>query len=120
LTLVASEISVLPTALDAPPIDLDHLDHQTLGSDALKRDVLALFLDHSAEALRQVADAQSPGERREAAHAIVGSARSIGAFRVADAAAEVERGREPIAVMLATLRRELAEVRSEIAALLAE
>ena len=116
----ASEIVRLRPSPDASPIDLAHLTHQTLGSEALKREVLALFLEHSATALRQVAEAATPGERREAAHAIVGSARGIGAFAVADAAADVERGREPTAAKLAALSRAVAAAQGAILALLAE
>jgi HPt (histidine-containing phosphotransfer) domain-containing protein len=118
--MLVGEISMLRRPLAARPIDLDHLGRQTLGSDALRRDVLGLFLDHSAAALRLVAEGASSGERREAAHAIVGSALGIGAFRVADAAAEVERGTEPTIAKVAELQRAVAEARNAILALLAE
>lgn len=72
------------------PIDLVHLSRQTLGDRALEEEVLGLFLrqiDKVAERLARADDA----ERRRIAHALVGSARGVGAFAVADCAAEIEK-----------------------------
>lgn len=77
------------------PIDLQHLDRQTGGNDALARDVLRLFQEGSGGDLARL-KAASRAERREVAHLIVGSARAIGARVVAASAAAVEAGGDDI------------------------
>jgi HPt (histidine-containing phosphotransfer) domain-containing protein len=79
--------SPLPAA-SACPVDLDHLRRMTLGDQALEREVLGMFLKQSGRVLDQLAEMSS--EASALAHTLKGSARAIGAFRVADSAAAVE------------------------------
>ena len=71
------------------PIDLAHLSRQTLGDTALEREVLGLFLAQTASARDELATADGEA-RRGLAHRLVGAARAIGAFELADCAAELE------------------------------
>ncbi len=73
----------------ARPVDLTHLSRQTMGDRDLEREVLSLFLNQA----RLVGDRMEGAtlqERVMLAHGLKGSARSIGAFRVADIADAVE------------------------------
>jgi HPt (histidine-containing phosphotransfer) domain-containing protein len=77
-----------PLAPDDGPIDLAHLRRMTLGDAALEREVLIMF---SAQASRLAgALAAKPADAGALAHTLKGSARAIGAFAVADAAADLE------------------------------
>jgi len=71
------------------PIDEAHLERMTLGDRSLEHEVLELFLRQSALMLDRIASAE-PRIAAAAAHTLKGSARGIGAWRVADAAACVE------------------------------
>ena len=97
-------------------LDLDHLSRQTLGDRALEREILGLFVRMAGEQVSRLKSSATPGERREAAHAIVGSARAIGAFTAARLAAEVERGEEPVEARIAALAAEIDDIRKFIAA----
>jgi HPt (histidine-containing phosphotransfer) domain-containing protein len=77
-----------PLAPDDGPIDLAHLRRMTLGDAKLEREVLTMFsaqASHLTEAL-----AADPADVGALAHTLKGSARAIGAFAVADAAAHLE------------------------------
>jgi HPt (histidine-containing phosphotransfer) domain-containing protein len=77
-----------PLAPDDGPIDIEHLQRMTLGDAALTQEVLAMF---SAQAQGLLAAlAALPGDAAALAHTLKGSARAIGAFQVADAAARLE------------------------------
>ncbi|MFZ0763005.1 Hpt domain-containing protein [Bradyrhizobium sp.] len=77
-----------PLAPDDGPIDIDHLRRMTLGDATLEREVLTMF---SAQASRLAeALAAMPTDAPALAHTLKGSARAIGAFAVADAAAHLE------------------------------
>ena len=81
------------------PIDLAHLERQTLGDKALQREVLALFAEQAVELGRLLGDAGTE-ERRRLAHTIKGAAGGVGAFAVADAAARIEREPDDEALLL--------------------
>jgi HPt (histidine-containing phosphotransfer) domain-containing protein len=101
---------------DGSAIDVEHLSRMTLGERSLEREVLALF-DRQAEILlpRIRAGAQIAG----LAHTLKGSAASIGAFRVARAAAAVEQADDAgLAAAIDELGAALAETSAEIAQLL--
>ncbi len=68
------------------PVDLVHLARHTLGNRDLEREVLQLFGRQSAVYLGRLRGAHSVAERRTAAHTIKGSARGIGAWRIAELA----------------------------------
>jgi HPt (histidine-containing phosphotransfer) domain-containing protein len=71
-------------------IDDDHLGRMTLGDRALERDVLEIFVRQTVIMLERIAGAD-PGLAAAAAHTLTGSARGIGAWRVAEAAERLER-----------------------------
>lgn len=71
------------------PVDLDHLGHQTMGQKDLEEEVLRLFLRQARQCLRNI-ERSSGRERSGFAHTLKGSARGVGAFTLADAAARLE------------------------------
>ncbi len=77
---------------DQTPAVLDeaHLARMTLGDRQLERDVLQIFVRQAAMMLERIATAEPP-LAAAAAHTLVGSARGIGAWRVAHAAERLEQ-----------------------------
>ena len=77
-----------PLAPDDGPIDFAHLKRMTLGDAGLEQEVLAMFAAQSAQLIGALAAlaADAPA----LAHTLKGSARAIGAFGVAEAAARLE------------------------------
>jgi len=82
--------------VDAPPlapvqkaIDVEHLARMTLGDRPLERDVLELFERQATLLLEQMRDAQ-PEAVLSMAHTLKGSARGVGAWKIAGAAEQVE------------------------------
>jgi HPt (histidine-containing phosphotransfer) domain-containing protein len=73
-----------PLAPDDGPIDIEHLQRMTLGDAHLQREVLAMFAGQAGSLIGALA--AFPPEAAGLAHTLKGSARAIGAFRVADAA----------------------------------
>lgn len=76
-------------APDDRPIDLVHLARTTLGDRTLEREVLQLF-DRQSTLLLARMRAAAPGGMVMLAHTLKGSARGIGAWRVARAAEVLE------------------------------
>jgi HPt (histidine-containing phosphotransfer) domain-containing protein len=74
----------------ASAIDEGHLGRMTLGDRRLEREVLDLFLRQTTIMLSRIADA-APPLAAAAAHTLKGSARGIGAWRVARAAELLEQ-----------------------------
>lgn len=75
------------------PVDLAHLSRYTGGDSALNAEVLDLFANQSADLMRQleiVLAAHDQKTWRHITHSIKGAARGIGAFALADAAAQAE------------------------------
>jgi HPt (histidine-containing phosphotransfer) domain-containing protein len=70
-------------------IDEDHLGRMTLGDRRLEREVLELFLRQTTIVLNRIVGAEPP-LAAAAAHTLKGSARGIGAWRVARAAELLE------------------------------
>jgi HPt (histidine-containing phosphotransfer) domain-containing protein len=104
---------------DAGPIDLDHLRRMTLGDAGLEREVLGMFARQACQLAATLATA--PPEASALVHTLKGSARAIGAMRVAEAAAGLEaaiRDGEVPAQALGFLRDTVAEADAAIAALL--
>src|SRR3954462_3053726 len=108
-----------PLAPDDGPIDFAHLKRMTLGDAALEHEVLAMFAAQSAK-LTGTLDGR-PSDAGALAHTLKGSARAIGAFGVADAAARLEAvldcGEDP-SRELAELGEAVALVRTAIEAVL--
>jgi HPt (histidine-containing phosphotransfer) domain-containing protein len=108
-----------PLVPDDGPLDLTHLTRMTMGDAALEREVLAMFAAQSADLAARLAGLPADADRL--AHTLKGSARAIGAFRVAEAAAALEtalRLNQPAQASLAGLLATLAEARTAIDALL--
>jgi HPt (histidine-containing phosphotransfer) domain-containing protein len=72
------------------PIDLVHLARMTLGERSLEREVLELFDRQAAVLLGRLRRAGAAGVPA-LAHTLKGSARAIGAVRVAQAAEAIEQ-----------------------------
>ena len=108
-----------PLAPDDGPIDFDHLRRMTLGDAGLEREVLAMFAAQTVTLIGAIA--AMPPEAGALAHTLKGSARAIGAFAVADAAACLEavlqRGDDP-ARALAGLEDAVRQARAAIDAML--
>jgi HPt (histidine-containing phosphotransfer) domain-containing protein len=77
----------LPTSVET--IDLEHLARMTLGERSLEAEVLTLFDRQAAVLLAHMRDS-APAAVAAFAHTLKGSARGIGAWRVAEAADTVE------------------------------
>jgi HPt (histidine-containing phosphotransfer) domain-containing protein len=104
-------------------LDLDHLARQTLNDPDLEREVVAMFFEQSAQVLRQIWDAGEHRQRMEAAHRLKGSARAVGAWRVAEASGKVEAlpahaPDDHVLEAVAGLHAKVAEARAVIAGLL--
>src|ERR1043166_4369136 len=105
-------------APDDRPIDLVHLARMTLGDRSLEREVLQLFDRQSALLIARMRNA-APGGVAAIAHTLKGSARGIGAWRVARAAEAVElAGKAEGADALDRLAAAADEARAVIADLL--
>jgi HPt (histidine-containing phosphotransfer) domain-containing protein len=72
-----------------PALDLAHLSRMTLGERDLEREVLCLFAGQAEMLLAHMREAD-PQAVAAQAHTLKGSARGIGAWPLARAAAEVE------------------------------
>ncbi len=101
------------------PLDLVHLTRQTLGDGNLEQEVLSLFASQSRLYVDRMQNAKTGEERRMAAHTILGSARSVGAWRVAAAAKKCSHDRQS-RVDLGELANEVSFARAFIMELLAE
>ena len=77
-----------PLAPDDGPLDFEHLKRMTLDDAGLEQEVLAMFAAQSAKLVGKLAG--RPADAGALAHTLKGSARAIGAFGVADAAARLE------------------------------
>jgi HPt (histidine-containing phosphotransfer) domain-containing protein len=117
----AGDGGVTPAA--EPVIDLAHLARMTLGDKSLEAEVLALFERQTGILLARMQQFPSPAAGAFA-HTLKGSARGIGAWRVAEAADAVERAAtapRPVDLVdpLERLARAIDETRAAIADLLA-
>jgi HPt (histidine-containing phosphotransfer) domain-containing protein len=109
-----------PLAPGEPALDLAHLARMTLGESSLEREVLTLF-ERQADMLLARMASQEPRVVAALAHTLAGSASGIGAWKVAAAAAAVERAAsEPGAVALAGLMDDLAAAVAEVHAAIGE
>ncbi|TDR31316.1 phosphorelay protein [Aquamicrobium defluvii] len=74
----------------ASPVDLVHLERQTMGDRQLQSEVLNLLAEQARSTSLRVGSA-SPEERAAMAHGLKGAARGVGAFALADCADALER-----------------------------
>jgi len=109
-----------PLAPADPVIDFSHLARMTLGERDLEREVLDLFDRQSGMLLARMA-CEAPRVVGALAHTLSGSARGIGAWKVAEAATEVERlATQPGAIALTGAMDRLAAAVSETRAAIAD
>lgn len=105
-------------------IDGEHLARMTLGDRQLEREVLQIFVRQTAMMLGRIGGGDAV-LAATAAHALKGSARGIGAWRVAQAAESLERASdegsdEKLAEAVAELRAATLEASAAIGARLSE
>ncbi len=108
-----------PLAPDDGPIDTAHLQRMTLGDISLEREVLAMFAGQSGGLISALATL--PSNAAALAHTLKGSARAIGALRVAEAAEKLEaaiRCDTDASEAMAELNDSIAETRAAIDAML--
>jgi len=74
----------------AAPIDHAHLARYTFANRALELEVLGLFAGQAPTYPEALSTAETDKAWRDAAHTIKGSARAVGAFRVAERAERAE------------------------------
>jgi HPt (histidine-containing phosphotransfer) domain-containing protein len=103
-----------PLVPDDGPIDIVHLKRMTLGDAGLEREVLAMFARQAVRLTEGLA--AWPPDAAEIAHTLNGSARAIGAFKVAEAAEAFEAS--PSSEALAALKQAVAQARQAIDAML--
>ena len=75
---------------DSQVFDLDYLRRQTAGDQVLERDLVALFEAQCARLAPAVRQGGSSVQRADAAHTLKGSAKAIGAWRLASVADRLE------------------------------
>jgi HPt (histidine-containing phosphotransfer) domain-containing protein len=85
-----SNVVTMPAPERLPTIDEVHLERMTLGDRSLEREVLEIFARQTTMTLERIAGA-GPARAAAAAHTLKGSARGIGAWRVAQAAERLEQ-----------------------------
>src|SRR5690606_19374194 len=120
--------TTVPPAPVAPPaaeaaIDRAHLDRQTFCDRALQAEVLGLFRDELPNAHARLETASSARDWHFAAHALKGSARAVGAVRLAALALAAEQAAaRPGArdALIGDIGAEIERVHAEVRALLDE
>ncbi len=89
---------------DLPVFDDAHLDHQTMGDEDLRVEILALFASEAERLLIQAERAQDAARLGERLHAIKGLARNVGALRLQHVATALENDCRAESADLAPLR----------------
>jgi HPt (histidine-containing phosphotransfer) domain-containing protein len=79
------------SAQPARIVDYDHLKVQAAEDLGVMREVLQLFVVHTEQLLGELERASDEKTWRQLTHTLKGSARGVGAFGVADAAAAAEK-----------------------------
>jgi HPt (histidine-containing phosphotransfer) domain-containing protein len=99
------------------PVDLAHLRRYTLGDRSLEAEVLGLFLAQLPETIASLRSAATERDWKMAVHALKGSSRAVGAWRIANLAQEAEVlvcGAEPAACSEAISKLEAAACEASI------
>jgi HPt (histidine-containing phosphotransfer) domain-containing protein len=104
------------------PIDHAHLRRYTLGDARLEQEVLWLFIDRAPASVEALRRASSSRDWQVAAHTLKGSARAVGAWRLAKLAEQAEKlggtsDRAACEALLNELEEAAAEAHAHIAAL---
>lgn len=108
-----------PLVPEDSAIDVQHLGRMTLGEAALEAEVLALFSAQSGELVGRLKSV--PPDAAALAHTLKGSARAVGAFRVADAALGVEaalKNNGDLVEAISSLQQAVAEAQETIGRML--
>jgi len=108
--------------MQMPALDLGHLEAQTLGDEALERQLLALFRVQARQILFELQNGafKSPKVGADFAHLLKGSSLAIGATRVAAMAGAYENlaasphDAGPASVVLDALAKAVADVLAAI------
>ncbi|MDX6807049.1 Hpt domain-containing protein [Terrihabitans rhizophilus] len=98
-------------------LDLDHLSRRTSGDAALEREVLAIFRRQARQVLFQLEAMTDPHTRLKIAQSLNGSAKGVGAWRVAEAAEALEaamRDERPAGAVVADLAESISDAIGEI------
>ena len=113
--MAAIAVRVAAEAPGPGPIDEAHLAQMTFGDQRLEREVLEIFRRQSVIMLSRIGGVE-PGAAAAAVHTLKGSARGIGAWRVARAAERLEQacGDADRAASLAELQATTLQVRAAI------
>ena len=99
---------------DGPPIDIAHLRRFTLGDEVLEQEILALFIEQTPRTIDSLKHAHTKRDWSIAAHTLKGSARAVGAWRLAEIAERLEAvGPPPGAAARDRLMRYLDEATGE-------
>jgi HPt (histidine-containing phosphotransfer) domain-containing protein len=106
----------------AGPIDLTHLRRFTLGDKSLELEILGLFIEQVPMTLESLKSALTEQDWKMAAHTLKGSARAVGAWRLAKLSERAERlggpsDRTACSLVLREIEEAAAEARAQIAAL---
>ncbi len=106
----------------AGAIDLQHLRRYTLGDARLELEILGLFIGQAPATVDALKQAQTNKEWVTAAHTLKGSARAVGAWRLAKLAEQAERlggpnDRAACDSVVSQLEEAAAEARAHIVAL---
>ncbi len=72
-------------------IDVDHLDRYVAGDRALRDEILAIFEEQAAMWTRMLDPRAEDTAWRDAAHALKGASRGVGAWEVGDLCANAEK-----------------------------
>ena len=102
-----------------PVLDHEHLARYTLGDERLEREVLGLFIGQVPETLAALDAARDHADRVRAVHTLKGSARAVGAVRLANVAERAERAMRA-GIDLAGLRQEIETACGEVRAVILE
>jgi HPt (histidine-containing phosphotransfer) domain-containing protein len=118
-TVGVDMVGAPPIAPVAEPIDLTHLSRMTLGDLSLEQEVLRLFERQAIMLMARMQGAEPPLVAASA-HTIKGSARGIGAWRIARDAETVEMaaacaGAAELDVAMARLVASVGEAQAAIA-----
>lgn len=108
------------TFSSSPAIDFAHLTRQTMGDSSLANELLALFDPQLARLANIIASNEPFQVRSDAAHTLKGSARSMGAWHLADTAEAIEKvlgvpeKASDLALLLENLDRNIRQVKQAI------
>ena len=89
---LAEDAAYASAATTVRPIDLVHLSKYTLGNRDLENELMGLFRAQADVYLGRLAEAATDADWVSAAHSLKGSAKALGAWRLADLAEFAERG----------------------------